>query len=200
MKNKYCFAAALIAFSMLMAAGPVVTAHAEPPIKGDSVPPIKGDSIAPIKGDSVIQLSGSFIHAQGTNVGTVNLDVGYGYFLTENWEIGVQQSGGYSFIDDADNQWSASTIPYFNYNIRGLSLNDSFQPFIGAFVGAAYNSDDITGTLGPQIGFRSFINDSTFIVVKYRYEWYFSDLTYNDIKDNSSNGSHVVTLGVGFAF
>jgi len=184
MKNKYCFAAALIAFSMLMAAGPVVTAHAEPPIKGDSV----------------IQLSGSFIHAQGTNVGTVNLDVGYGYFLTENWEIGVQQSGGYSFIDDADNQWSASTIPYFNYNIRGLSLNDSFQPFIGAFVGAAYNSDDITGTLGPQIGFRSFINDSTFIVVKYRYEWYFSDLTYNDIKDNSSNGSHVVTLGVGFAF
>ena len=181
MKNKY-YVAALIAFSMLMAVSAVPT-HAE-------------DG----RGDSVLQLSGGFVHAQGADVGTLNLDVGYGYFLTENWEVGIMQTVGYSFIDGARDQWVASTIPYVNYNIRGLSLNDTFQPFIGAFVGASYNSDDITGTLGPQIGFKSFVNDSTFIIVKYRYEWYFNELSYSDVRDTSSDGSHVATLGVGFAF
>jgi hypothetical protein len=133
-------------------------------------------------------------------VGTLNLEVGYGYFLTQNWELGVQQSLGYSFIDDADDQWVGSTIPYINYNFQGLSTNDTFVPFVGTFIGASYNDDDITGTMGPQLGFKSFVNDRTFIMVKYRYEWFFDELTINDIEDTSSDGNHVVTIGLGFAF
>lgn len=30
-------------------------------------------------------------NAQGADVGTLNLEVGYGYFLTQGWELGVQQ-------------------------------------------------------------------------------------------------------------
>ncbi|MDY0219949.1 MAG: hypothetical protein RBR67_02290 [Desulfobacterium sp.] len=152
------------------------------------------------QGDSSLAISGSFFHAQGADVGTLNLEVGYGYFLTQNWELGVQQSLGYSFIDDGDDQWVGSTIPYVNYNFQGLSANDGFVPFVGAFVGASYNDDDITGTMGPQLGFKSFINDSTFILVKYRYEWFFDELTINDIEDTSSDGNHVVTIGLGFVF
>ncbi len=152
------------------------------------------------KGDSSLQFSGGFFHADGADSGTLNLDVGYGYFLNERWEVGVLQSVGYSFIDDADDEWIASTIPFINYHFTGLSTSNAFQPFIGAFIGASYNDDDATGTIGPQLGFRSFINDTTFVLVKYRYEWFFDDLTIDDIKDTRSDGNHVISMGIGFVF
>lgn len=179
MKKKYSLIAAVIGASLLIT-GMAASAQA-----------------AQSKGDSTLQLGGGFFHAQGADVGTLNLDVGYGYFLTENWELGILQTLGYSFIDDADDLWSASTIPYVNYNFRA---SEPFQPFVGAFIGASYNKDDATGTIGPQLGFKSFVNDSTYILVKYRYEWFFNELNYNDIEDSSSDGNHVVSLGVGFVF
>lgn len=180
--NKYYCIAALISVSILIT-GIAGTAQA-----------------AQKSGDSSLQLGGGFYHAQGAEVGTLNLDIGYGYFSTVNWEIGILQTVGYSFIDDADDVWSASTIPFVNYHFRGLSLNDTFQPFIGVFIGASYNEDDITGTMGPQVGFKSFVNDSTYIMVKYRYEWFFDELSIDEIEDTSSDGNHVVSLGVGFVF
>jgi outer membrane protein W len=182
MKKSYCVAVAFFACFMLISVSAITVQAAQS------------------KGDSALQLGGSFFHAQGAEVGTLNLDLGYGYFLSHNWEVGLMQTLGYSFIDDGKNQWVASTIPYANYYFRGLSHNDTFQPFIGAFIGASYNRDDVTGTLGPQIGFKSFVNDSTFITVKYRYEWFFDELTIDDINDTKSDGNHVVSLGLGFVF
>lgn len=182
MKKSYCAVVAFFACFMLLAVSGITVQAAQS------------------KGDSVLQLGGGFIHSQGADVGTLNLDIGYGYFVSHNWEVGLMQTLGYSFIDGADNQWVASTIPYANYHFRGLTQNDTFQPFIGAFIGASYNDDDVTGTLGPQIGFKSFVNDTTFISVKYRYEWFFDELTFDDIDDTKSDGNHVVTLGLGFVF
>ena len=179
MKKNYSIIAAVIGTSMLITgmAAPVQAFQSE--------------------GNSTLQLGGGFFHAQGTDVGTLNTDLGYGYFLTDNWELGVLQTLGYSFIEDDDDLWGASTIPFVNYNFRA---QERFQPFIGAFIGASYNEDDITGTIGPQLGFKSFVNDSTYIVAKYRYEWFFDELDYSDIEDNSSDGNHVISLGVGFVF
>ncbi len=182
MIKRYAFAACIIGLSMFMA-GSAATVNA-----------------APNKGDSSLQFSGSFFHSDGADSGTLNLDVGYGYYLSANWEVGILQSVGYSFIDDADDEWIASTIPFVNYYFTGLSQGDTFQPFIGAFIGASYNDDDATGTIGPQLGFKSFINDTMFVLVKYRYEWFFDDLTIDDIKDTRSDGNHVVSLGLGFVF
>lgn len=152
------------------------------------------------KGDSDLQLAGSLFHSQGADYGTLAMDIGYGYYATDNVEVGLLQTVGYIFLEDADDVWTASTIPYVRYYFRGLSVNDTFQPFVGAFIGASYNEDDITGTMGPQVGFKSFINDSTYIVAKYRYEWFFEELSINEVDDTSSDGNHVVTLGVGFVF
>lgn len=182
MKKIYCFRAVVIGASLLIT-GMAASLQA-----------------AQNSGDNSLQFGGGFFHAQGADVGTLNLEGTYGYFYRKNLELGVIQSFGYSFIDDGEDEWVASTIPFVNYYFLGLSTNDTFQPFIGAFLGASYNENDITGTLGPQIGFNSFINDSTFITLKYRYEWYFDDLALNSIEDNSSDGNHVITLGLGFIF
>lgn len=180
MKKNYSIITAAIVFSMLLAVGTAAPVQA-----------------TQAKGDSSLMLGGSFYHTQGTDVGVLNLDLGYGYFLTENWEVGVLQTLWYDIVDDEDDSWWASTIPYFNYNFR---TQEAFQPFVGAFIGVSYNEDDVTGTLGPQLGFKSFVNDSTFVIVKYRYEWFFDELDFEDIEDSSSEGNHVVTLGVGFVF
>lgn len=182
MKKRFFIATALIAFSMVMAGFAT------------------GTQAAQSTGNSSLQLSGNFRHAQDTDTGTLNLDVGYGYFLTDNWEAGVAQTLDYTFINHQEDIWIASTIPYINYNFRGLSANDAIQPFIGAFTGASYTKDDTQGTIGPQLGVKAFVNTSTFILVKYRYEWFFEKLTINSIDDTRSDGSHVVTMGVGFVF
>lgn len=148
-------------------------------------------------GDNEIQISGGFFHTQGADVGTATVDIAYGYHLTNTWEIGVAQTFNYNFIDDADDTWTASTIPFVNYHLRGLSLNDNFQPFLGAFLGLIYNDDDVTGTVGPAAGFKVFLNEKTFLVTRYRYEWFFDEIELGDVTD-TSHGNHVVTIGLGF--
>jgi len=74
-----------------------------------------------------------------------------------------------------------------------------FRPFIGAFVGGAYNSDTLTGTAGPSAGFKYFLNDSTAVVFRYRYEWYFENLSLKDATDTSS-GNNLVTVGMSYSW
>jgi len=148
-------------------------------------------------GNKEIQLSGGFFHAQDTDVGTVTLDASYGYYLTNVWQIGIGQTLNYNIIDNESDTWTASTVPFVNYHFRGLSTNDVFQPFLGVFAGAVYNDEDATGTAGPTVGLKAFLNEKTFLVTKYRYEWFFNEIELGNVTD-TSNGNHVVTLGLGF--
>ena len=150
-------------------------------------------------GDNEIQLSGGFNRAQGSDTGTATADVSYAYFLSPSWALGLRQTLSYSFIDDDDDVWTASTVPFLNYHFRGLSLNDRFQPFLGAFAGAVYTEDDATGTIGPNVGFKYFVSDQTFVVARYRYEWFFDELELSSVR-NTSDGNHVVTVGFGFVW
>jgi hypothetical protein len=153
-----------------------------------------------VEGDNEIQLSGGFFHAQGSDDGTLTADVSYGKFLTDRWELGLRQTLGYSFIDNADDQWNASTIPFVNYHFRGVTQDDRFQPFLGAFAGAAYNENDTTFTVGPNLGFKYFVDDQTFFVTRYRYEWFADSLAVGEFEDNFSDGNHVVTFGFGYVW
>lgn len=155
----------------------------------------------PTPHDKELQASAGFFHAQGSDSGSVNGDIGFGYFLGDpHWEIGLRQGFSYSFIEDSSDVWTATTIPFVNYHLLGLFESDRVVPFIGTFVGAIWNDEDITGTLGPDAGVKFFVNDSTFLTMRYRYEWFFNDLSLGDIGDNSSKGNHVGTIGLGFVW
>ena len=117
----------------------------------------------------------------------------------------------YAFIENQDDVWTASTVGFANYNFSdGVDEVGEFVPFAGVFLGGAYNDKDATGTLGPNFGFKYFVNDKTFITTRYRYEWFFDKLDLSkvsDIKDdlqiisdNKSDGNHVLTIGLGFRF
>lgn len=155
---------------------------------------------AQVEGDHEIQVSAGFFHAEGSESGNMNVDVSYGKFITDRWELGIRQTLAYSFIDNADDEWTASTTPFASYHFRGISAYDRFQPFVGAFVGAAYTEGDGTATIGPHLGFKYFVDDQTFVVTRYRYEWFPDDLTVNDITDERADGNHVVTVGLGYVW
>jgi hypothetical protein len=152
------------------------------------------------EGDRMLQGSLGFFHHQGSDQGTLSLDVTYSKFVTSVWELGVSQGVGAAFIDGADDIWSGSTIGIANYHFRSGS---NASPFVGAFIGASYNEDDSSGTIGPNLGVKVLAGENAFMLVRYRYEWFFDELNISDIEnidDNKSDGNHVVTVGLGYRF
>lgn len=150
---------------------------------------------APLAGDNEVEISGGFFHAQGSRVGSLNLDVHYGYYLTPAWEVGLRQGLNYNFVERARDQWVASTTPFLHYNLR---LSDVLVPFIGGHIGVVWNDLDHTGTIGPNGGIKLFFSPQTYFKAGYRYEWFFDRL--RRIGDRADRGNHVVNLGLGYVW
>ncbi|HWO42586.1 MAG TPA: outer membrane beta-barrel protein [Candidatus Eisenbacteria bacterium] len=149
----------------------------------------------PVAGDHEVEASAGFFHAQGSDIGSLNAEVHYGYYLSPGWQLGLRQALNYNFVEDATDQWAASTTPFLAYNFR---LTDTVLPHLGAFIGAVWNDRDITGTLGPQVGIKFFFSPQTYIGLRYRYEWFFNKL--ERVEDNADNGNHVFNIGLGFVW
>lgn len=152
----------------------------------------------PEAGDSELQLGAGFFHAQDSDSGTLTGDASYGYFLSEMVEVGIRQGISAQFIESARDQWNLTTIPFVDVHFTDLfGENSTAVPFVGAFAGAVYNDQDATGTIGPNAGIKFFLTEEAFLVTRYRYEWFFDELDLDDVTDESSNGNHVVNIGLG---
>ena len=150
---------------------------------------------APRQGASEIQGSAGFFHAEDSDFGNLNLDVSYGVYLSPGWQLGFRQALNYLFVDDASDSWIATTAPFINYHFR---VTDIVYPYLGAFIGAAWNDDDVTGTLGPQLGVKLFVHEQTFVNLGYRYEWFWDK--FERINNESDNGNHIFNIGIGFTW
>jgi hypothetical protein len=148
---------------------------------------------APRDGAHELQVAAGLFHAQDSDSGNLNIDLSYGYYLTPGWQLGFRQALNTIFIEDASDQWTATTAPFINYHFR---VTDIIVPYLGAFIGAAWNDRDITGTLGPQIGVKFFVHEQTFLNVGYRYEWFWDKI--ERINNEADNGNHIINIGVGF--
>ena len=157
---------------------------------------IGGTAIAaPTQGASELQVSGGFFHAEGSETGNLNLDLSYGSYLTPGWQLGIRQALNYNFVDDQRDFWIATTAPFVNYHFR---LTDIIVPYLGGFIGLAWNDRAATGTIGPQGGIKFFVHDVAFLNLGYRYEWFFN--RFEAIDDNKSRGNHVFNIGVGLTW
>jgi outer membrane protein with beta-barrel domain len=152
-------------------------------------------SAAPEAGMSELQAAGGFFHSQGSDSGSLNAELSYGYYLTRGWQVGLRQALNYDFIDDHRDFWVATTVPFLNYNFR---VTDIIVPYLGGFIGLVWNDRDTTGTIGPQGGIKFFVHDTAFINLGYRYEFFFNRI--KAIEDNASRGNHVFNIGVGLTW
>ena len=152
-----------------------------------------GSDAAPDAGSNELQASGGFFHSQGSDTGSLNADLSYGYYFTPGWQLGIRQGLNYSFIDDRRDFWVATTTPFLNYNFR---ITDIIVPYLGGFIGLVWNDRDATGTIGPQTGVKFFVHERTFLNLRYRYEFFFD--RFKAIDDNASRGNHVFNIDLGW--
>jgi len=153
----------------------------------------------PAPNDDELLLNAGFFHSQDSDFSNVNLDLSWGRFLSSAaWQIGLLQGLNWNIIDGAEDPWAATTAPFVRYHFLGLSEENRVVPFLGAFLGAVWNDDDITGTLGPEAGLKFFVTDQTFLQTRYRYEWFFDD--FESAGNESDEGNHVISIGIGYVW
>jgi hypothetical protein len=145
------------------------------------------------KGDWDLTLSGNASNGPDFDGTTISAIGTAGYFVTDQFELTLQQTVGFSDIG-GDSALNASTGvgAFYNFNV-----GDKFVPYAGAYVGYAYG-DAIEDTFfaGPAAGVRFFVNNSTYINLGAQYQFYFNE--GDDSSEAFSDGQFIYSLGVGF--
>jgi hypothetical protein len=142
-----------------------------------------------------LELGGSADNGSRFNGVTAGGNGAIGYFLTDQFELGVRQSVEYNDIGTTG--WAATTALALDFN---LPLGDQGQimPYFGGNVGYTYG-DNVTNTWvgGPEAGVKIFLNNSTFIYFNASYE-----ITFDRHSTTTafSEGEFEYGLGLGLRF
>jgi hypothetical protein len=141
-----------------------------------------------------LTLSGSGENGNKFNGFDASANVGIGYYLTDNFEVAVRQSVGYS--DLAGVSLDASTDLALDYNIP-LGDHGQFVPYFGANIGYVYGKG-ITDTAeaAPEGGIKFYVNSTTFIYADVEYQFFFRN--GHNVDNAFNKGQFIYGLGIGF--
>lgn len=147
-------------------------------------------------GDHEITLSGTGSNNNDFDSGSFGISGSYGYYFTPAFELSLRQSISWSGSDNSDDTWTGSTRIAADYH---FNTSGRLRPFVGANIGYIYGDNvNNTGTIGPELGLKYFVNDTTFVLVQTEYQWFFDD--GNDVGDSFDDGAFQHTVGLGFVF
>lgn len=135
------------------------------------------------KGDWALTLSGGGVSSKDLDNSSFTLNVAPSYFLSNEFELGVRQTIAYS------DGFTGATVGFLDFNFR--MENRKFVPYVGANFGYSYGegvSDD--WRLGPEVGLKYFVNETTYVYGNVSYEF--------DLNDGFDNGGFVYGVGIGF--
>ncbi len=147
-------------------------------------------------GNHEITLSGTGSNNNDWDTGNFGISGSYGYYFTNAFEVSLRQSINWSGAEDTDDNWNAATRIAADYH---FFTDGRFRPFVGVNVGYIYGDNvNNTITVGPELGLKYFVNDTTFVLVQTEYQ------VFLDSGDNVSNqfddGAFQHTIGLGFVF
>jgi hypothetical protein len=150
--------------------------------------------IGPVAGTQEITLSGTGTNDRHFHDGSFGITGSYGYYVTSGIEVGFRQTLDWANVGDSDTVNGISRVALdYHFNLG------RFRPFIGVNIGAVYGKGvHDTGIVGPELGLKYFVNDTTFVLAQSEYQYFFD--SGNSLTDNFDNGSFVHTLGLGFTF
>jgi hypothetical protein len=145
----------------------------------------------PQAGDWEFTLGGSGDADQDFDRGGAGINGSFGYFYNENFEMSVRQSVNFDGRGN-DDEWAGSTRLAADWHF----LLGKFVPFVGANFGLTYTEDDSAWGIGPEVGFKYYVHERTFIFALGEYRWHFDEL--DQLDDTADDGSFAFTVGVGF--
>lgn len=147
----------------------------------------------PQAGDWEFTLGGGGSADHSFNTGGVGINGSFGYFLNDNFEVGLRQT--VNFVDAGrDEEWSGATRLAADWHFQ----LGKFVPFVGLSFGLDYNEDDSVWGIGPEVGVKYYVYDKTFLFVTGEYRWLFDD--FGDVDNNADDGRFALVIGVGFNF
>ena len=134
-----------------------------------------------------------------------NVDISYGYFFKDNWEVGFN-----TLIQGSDSQFTLGLGLFTEYN---FDLDSKWVPFIGASVGlATLNTDDggsissnfetvddVTSvTFGGVFGIKYFFRENIAITASVDFQFSPDDV-FGGVEDASESSSNI-NIGTRFYF
>ena len=135
-------------------------------------------------GNWEMRLSGTGSNDQDFRTYDISVNVGLGYFLTKEAEVGVRQG---LIMSDGGSSWSGQTLAFLDYHFD----MDRWQPYVGANIGYAYGENVNDSWLaGPEVGVKYFVNSTTFIDLNAAYEF--------NLEEGLDSGAFLYGLGIGF--
>jgi len=146
------------------------------------------------EGDKEITLSGSASNSADFNGVFIGANGSFGYFVTDNLEIGVRQSLQYTDVGvDSALNGSTRVAADFHFDL------EAWQPFVGGNFGYVYG-DAVSDTFeaAPEAGVKFFVNSTTFIFAMVEYQFFFDQADAAD--DAFEDGQFLWSLGIGFRF
>ena len=150
------------------------------------------------QGDREFSLSGTGSSDKDFDNGSIGLSADLGWYTSPNTVFGVRQSVNYADIEGesgSDDFWNGSTRGYVDYHF----LNGKARPFVGASLGAIYgDAVEDTGFAGLEVGLKYYVLDSTYILARAEYQFFFDD--GDEAEDNFDDGAFAYVIGIGFLF
>lgn len=154
------------------------------------------DGLGPDAGSWELILAGSGSNDKDFDNGSGNINAEVGYYLHEDWAVGVRQSLG--IVGGNNDSWDASTAVFVDWHFWDIG---SLRPFVGASLGYLYGDDDVvdeTGTAGLEAGAKWYVKDEAFIYGRMSYDFFFDDS--DDVDDGFDDGRVNYVVGIGLNF
>ena len=150
-----------------------------------------------LEGDNTFGLTGVGSSDENLDDTSFGVELSLGHFFSNNLAGELRQ--GFNFIDQPDqpgsDDWSASTRGALDLYLG----TETICPLIGANFGYVYgNAVKDTFIVGPEVGLKWFVNDTTYISALMEYQFFFDKS--DNVGEVFTDGRFVYSLGLGFKF
>ena len=155
---------------------------------------VQGQGKGFFKGDNIFNLTGNGVSDDSFGNSSFGVELSLGHFYSDNLAGEIRQ--GFNFIDlPGGDGWSASTRGALDLYLG----TETICPLIGANFGYVYgNTVKDTFIIGPEVGLKWFVNDTTYISGLMEYQFFFTKS--DNVDDVFTDGRFVYSLGIGFKF
>ena len=146
-------------------------------------------------GDKAFTLAGTGASDKNFNSSTFGTTGELGWYLTNEFELGLRQSVNAAVLKNANDRWSGATRGFADYHFGQRSV----VPYLGLNLGGIYGEDvHDTGAAGLETGLKFYVKDKTFIALQVEYDFLFDNA--HSIDNQFNDGAFFYTLGIGFNF
>lgn len=149
----------------------------------------------PSAGDQEITLGGAGSSDKDFDSSGLSVQGSWGQYLSDSSLWGVRQTVNAFDTEGESVQWSGSTRVFYDYHFG----SGNSRPFVGLSVGGIYGDGvDDTFMGGPEVGYKHWLNENTFITGLVEYQFLFESAS--DVDDTYDDGAFFYSVGLGYNF